>query len=74
MTRIKQQVWCWQQLPDSIEQETLGKHAYCICLYRETIKLSTLKLFLKVYGEELEGKKSTLFPAIYPIPFSYGMI
>lgn len=37
--------------------------------------MSTLKLFSKVYGEELEGeKKSTLFPATYPIPFHYGVL
>lgn len=57
VTRIKQQVWCWQQLPDSIEQETLGKNAPCIRLHSETIKLSTFKLFSKTYDKELEGEE-----------------
>lgn len=73
--QIKWQVWCWQQLPDSKEQETLGKNTSCICLHRATIKLSMLKLFSNTYDEELKGEKiSTLFPATYPITFSYGML
>lgn len=57
MIRIEQQVWCWQQLPASIEQEIMGKNPSCTCLHRETIKLSMLKLFLKVYAKELERQK-----------------